>query len=159
MKLQGYFTIGVRRIKNTLTVQGQQAMLRNLMRGEAFVPFSGTGTFFIGLCGINFDPTFTLASIVGEPAVANNYARQAINRDIPSWTMTVVNNVTIMRGSVLNFTAVGGNYSLSIRRAFLCNVNAGTGGVLFAISGPLQVDTLITPTAPLPVQYELHLRS
>jgi hypothetical protein len=157
--MKGFFQIGNEILPNTIVQSGEQAFLAALTQGDLTNMPAVGGNFYLGLCGLTFAINLTLAGIVGEPSATNGYARQAIVRGAGGWTISLIGNIYRARSSQVNFAAVGGNYSTTIRRAFLCSVAAGTAGTLYAISAPLSVDTLITPTTPLPVQYSFHLRS
>lgn len=145
-------------VPNNILDQGESDFLEMIARGNNLIVAEG-GNFYMGLCGATMEDNFTLATIVGEPSVTNNYARKPISRDDVGWpTLDLVGGVRRIASLVVNFEAIGGNFSTSIQRAFLCNVVSGTAGRLFSMSGALPSSLLITPGAPVPVTYEMFLR-
>lgn len=138
MEVEGIYTInpGTDKefsLKNALVSDGAEYFLRTIFRGEAILP----ATYYIGLTNVN--PGFAGSSLVavnaGEPAVAHGYARQAAVKNTVDWTVTFVNGAWRAQSKVVTFT-VSSDYVTSWNRLFLCNVNAGTGGLVFSLSGP-----------------------
>lgn len=144
-------------IPNNFLDEGEEAFLKMIAQGSVADVAAG-GNFYIGLCGDVNDDTLTLATLTGEPAVSNGYAREAVTRDATGWpTISQVNGAWMARTAEVTFAASGGDFSTSIWRAFLCNVASGTSGKLFSISGKLDVAKLITDGTSFPMHYELFL--
>lgn len=145
-------------VPNNLLVQGEEAFIRMITQADNS-DVAGGGNFYVGLSGLSFEEDFTLADIIGEPDPVNNYSRQPASRDSTGWpTIDLVGGFRRAATQVLEFEAIGGDFSTSVSRAFLCNVAAGSAGLLFSISGALPSPLLISPGAPVPVRYELFLR-
>lgn len=145
-------------VPNLITNEGVVAYLKMIGRDTQTDIASG-GDFYLGLCGNVNDPTATLASLTGEPAVANGYSRKAITRDAAGWpTLDTLNGVNRICTAIKSFTASGGDFSAAFRRAFLCNVSAGSSGLLLGISGPLEATLLIEDGETVDMRYELYLR-
>lgn len=154
-----------------LWVQGKELFVPNLITNEGVVAYlkmigrdyqtdiAAGANFYLGLCGNVNDPDATLASLTGEPAVLNGYSRKAVTRDAAGWpTLDVANGVNRIATAIKTFTAAGGDFSTAIRRAFLCNASAGTGGLLLGLSGPLEADLTIEDGVSVDMRYELYLR-
>lgn len=144
-------------LPNTVVDEGEEKFMSMLCANEAI---GGGGNFYVGLCGDITGETLTLAGILGEPSTANGYGRIVVNRDETGagWPDSgFTNGNAYRRTGQLEFTATGGNYDTEVRRAFLCNVETGSVGTLFAISSALPASTLVTPTASLQLAYQLFL--
>lgn len=148
-------------LPNTVVQDGEKAFLQIMLQGDATQVAPG-GNFFMGLCGANLnaqgvlDRTLTLATLLGEPPVANGYARQAFTRDAVGWPIiSLVNGVYRAQSKVVNFTAAGGDIG-AVARLFFCSVGAGNAGKLYAISAQFPVGTTIPNGITFPAQYELY---
>lgn len=144
-------------LPNTIVDEGEKLLLDMMFRGNVS-DVALDGNFYIGLCGNGFDETTTLATLVGEPAVSNGYARQPVPRSSVGWpTLDLVNGTGHVRSQQVIFSASGGDFSTAITRAFLCTVDSGTSGKLISISAGLPTSMLITSGSGLPVAYDLYL--
>lgn len=145
-------------IHNNFLTEGEEAFLKMIFQAATGDVAVG-GNFYIGLCGVNFANTDTLATLGGEPSAAGGYARIAAIRSAVGWpSVAKVGGVWRAKTGTLTFAASGANFSTSIRRAFLCNVASGSGGKLFSVSGALADPILVLDGASLPMIYEAYLR-
>lgn len=160
--MRGFYIIDLEtgeKIPNQLTVEGEEAFLKMITRGDATDVAVG-GNFYLGLTGLNVSNTDTLVEVAAtEPTLTNNYARIAVPRNATGFpTIGAVNGIWRAQSATANFTATPGNYSTSISRLFLCNAASGTAGKLFSVSAPLLTPKLITPSAAYAVAFELWMR-
>lgn len=144
-------------IPNTITDEGEDSYIKMVFQNDQTI-VAGGANFFLGLCGENgVASDATLLSITDEPAVSNGYARQPIARNSTGFpTIDVVNGVKRARSLNVQFAASGGDFTLPITRAFLCNIVSGTAGILFAFSGKLANPITVTPGTPLDTNYEVY---
>ena len=139
-----------------ITYEGEQSLLEMLFQGDNII-VPAAGNFYLGLCNQTPDKNDTLADISTEPTVANGYARQAISRDVTGFpTIEQVNNETRVVSLVINFTAAGGAFDASFTRAFLCNVSAGSAGILLAYSGAYSSPILLADGQTQQVKFEFY---
>lgn len=144
-------------INNTLTHEGENALLRMLFQNDNTIVASGAN-FFLGLCGDVFTLDTTLATLGGEPTATAGYARQPLPRSAVGWpTLAQLNGVWMLRSETVNFTPTGSGFSTQIQRAFICSVVSGSAGKLIAVSGPLPAPIILPVGTPYPVQYEFYL--
>lgn len=145
-------------LPNNVLDEGEESFLKMIVQASVADVAAG-GNFYVGMCGLTFAESTTLATLVGEPTVTNGYARKAVTRNATDWpTVDLVGGVRRAATGILTFTASGGNFSVGFSRLFLCNVASGSAGKLFSVSGALPSPIIVTPTTPLPVTYELYLR-
>ncbi len=146
-------------LPNRIFDEGEESFLKMIFQADV-ADVSAGGNFFIGLCDDNDADNRTLATLIGEPGVVNGYGRKAITRDATGWpTIAVAGKMFRALSAQVTFTASGGSFDTAIKRAFLCNVTSGTGGLLFALSGRLSGQPITVPVGtPLNAQYEVFLR-
>lgn len=141
------------RIKNTIVSDGADKFLRQLFRAEAL-----PADFYIGLTGAVY--AFDTASLVniaaGEP-VGNGYSRQVTVRNTVDWDVSAVGGIYRARSKVVNFTA-SADWSRTWSRMFITGVNAGTAGLVYALSGPTATPQVTLSGAPPSLQYEFWMR-
>lgn len=145
------------RIPNIIVDDGEETYLKMIFQGDvAVIPLGGN--FFLGLCGeVAVAPDAILADITDEPTTTNGYARQAIERNTTGFpTVDTVNGVKRAKSKDVIFTATGGDFSVPITRAFLCDVVLGSAGLLFAFSGKLPNPITVSPGTPLTTFYECY---
>lgn len=145
-------------IPNRVVDTGEQSFLQMIFQGSIADVALG-GNFYIGLCEEVPDDTDTLATITTEPTSAGGYAREAVTRDAIGWpTVQLINTDYMIESKTVTFTATGADFSRAINRLFLCNILSGTGGKLFAYSGPLANSITLLDGASLPLKYQFFLR-
>lgn len=138
-------------LKNFVPSDGGQALLRMLLWADNTI-VNGGANFYIGLMGPTADYTTLLSSLIGEPS-GHGYARQPVPRSNPGWpTETLINNVWTMQSQTVTFTSTDA-YVVTVQRAFICSVAAGSSGRLFAVSAPFPTPFTVDSTHPLPVAY------
>lgn len=145
-------------INNTLTREGENALLQILFQGNNTIVVGTTGNFYLGLCGDVFTLDTTLATLGGEPTVTAGYARQAILRSAAGWpTLVQLNGVWMARSTFVTFTPTGAGFNVPIQRAFICTAASGSAGKLIAVSGPLAAPLALPVGVGYPVEYEFYL--
>lgn len=145
-------------VPNNLLDQGEEAFLKMIAQ-DAQGDVAAAANFYVGLMGDTFAEDTTLATLAGEPAVANGYARKAVARTAGGWpTVGVVNGLWRIASGTLTWTGAGGSFSAAIRRAFLCNAAAGTVGKIFSVSGAFPSAITVLDAMALPLRYELFAR-
>lgn len=139
-----------------ITYEGEEAFLKMLFQGDGTI-IAPAGNFYLGLCNQSPDKSDTMASLSTEPAVANGYAREAITRDVTGFpVIEQVNNETRIVSLILNFAAVGGDFSASFTRAFLCTDSVGSTGLLLAYSGAYSSPILLTDGQSQQIKFEFY---
>lgn len=145
-------------IPNRVVNEGEDSFLRMIFQGNV-VDVALGGNFYVGLCEEVPDEEDLLSTITTEPTSAGGYAREALTRDATGWpTVQLVNTDYMVESKTVTFTASGADFSRSINRLFLCNVLSGTGGKLFAYSGPLANSLTLLDGESLPLKYQFFLR-
>lgn len=144
-------------LPNTVVNQGELAFLKMCLQGDTSI-IAGGANYYIGLCGDGQSETTTLSTLVGEPTVANGYARQGIARNTTGWPLIdQVSGTARGRSATVTFSASGGDYNIAFTRFFLCSSASGTSGTLFSYSAPLPSAYLLKSGNTFPVAYELYL--
>lgn len=145
-------------IPNNVLVEGEEAFLKMITRGTT-TDVAVAGNFYIGLCGKPFTNDTILSTLPAEPDASGGYARKACTRDnIGFPSITEVNGSWLAESKTINFAAAGADFSVSIWRAFLCNVVSGSVGKLFAMSGPLPEAHIVEDGETFAIKYRLWLR-
>lgn len=145
-------------VENNILDEGEISFLKMIARADV-VDIAAGGNWFVGLCGAAFLDTTTLATLVGEPTAAGGYARKAVTRNAGGWpTLGEVNGVNRIRTVTFTWTPAGADYSTTIQRFFLCNVAAGSAGLLMSVSGAFPDPIQLVDAVPFPAAYELYLR-
>jgi len=144
-------------IPNLIVDQGKTDFIKMIVLADTSVVASG-GNFYIGLASdVAFAVDSTLSDITDEPS-GNGYSRQAVERNSTGWpTIDVVNGQARAQSKVVTFSATGGDWDKTIKRAFLCNVSSGSTGRLFAFSGALEDDLQVSDGENFQVQYEVFI--
>jgi hypothetical protein len=146
VKIFGEFVHNGVVIPNTIVGEGMALLLRAVFRGEAVLPTN----YYLGLTNVAAGYGDSLATVAAGEPVGNGYARQPLVKSTSGWTVEQVNGFYRARSVVANFTA-SANYDKTYSRLFLCDVVSGTGGKLWAVSGPtpspVQVLSGIGPSA------------
>lgn len=143
-----------KRIWNTITADGADRILRTVFANVAgLLP----ANWYLGLTNITPDYDVTLAEVAAGEPVGEGYARQAIARDIGSWTIALVNGFYVARSAVVQFEATG-TYTQTYSRAFLCNAASGTVGQVFGFSGTTPSPVQVTAGNGPPALYECWIR-
>lgn len=142
-------------LPNIVTKEGEDAFLKMVFRNDDTIVAAGAN-FYFGLCNQTPGDTDTLATITTEPtAGVGGYARLPAIRTAVGWpTISVVNGRTKIETLLMNFAAVGADFDQQVSRLFMCNVLAGTAGILFAYSAPLDAPITILNGADIDVVYE-----
>ncbi len=145
------------RIPNITVREGSTEFLKMIFQNSQGV-VAGGGNFYLGLSGeTGVSDTATLADLTDELAETNGYARQPVSRDATGWpTADVVNAQSRIQSAAVTFAAVGGDFSSSYSRIFLCSVLTGTAGLLFSISGKIDPAILIQDGQSKQIQYEYY---
>ncbi len=144
-------------VPNTVPNEGEKEFLRMIARADVSKVAAG-GNFYVGLANQLPTEADLLASITTEPGVVNNYAREAVTRDVSGWPSEVsVNGYSGIRSASFTFSASGGAFDKPFTRAFLCNVASGTAGVLFSYSGALNQALTLQDGDSFGMQYEMYL--
>ena len=144
-------------VPNMIVDEGEEAFLKMLAQGNTGDVAAGAN-YYVGLCSDTPVETDGLTEVATEPDSSGGYARIALSRDAVGFpTIDQVSGVFRAQSKTITFAASSADFSVSIDRAFLCNVASGTSGILFAYSGALPSVLLVTDGNTLPIQYELYL--
>ena len=143
-------------LPNRVTDEGEQEYLKMIFQNVSAI--AGGGNFYVGLCDQTPAEADLLSDISTEPGATGGYARKAILRSAAGWpTLTVVNGHTVLRSATITFAASGAAFDAAISRAFLTDQASGTGGKLYAYTGPLSAALTVPDGQNFQMQYEVFL--
>jgi hypothetical protein len=137
-------------VPNTVVKDGAELFLQTLFQAQAVLPAS----FWLGLTNVDYTYDDAVLSDIaaGEP-VGNGYARQELVRGTGDWDVSEVNSLMRARSKIVEFTA-SANWDKAWNRMFLCSVETGTAGVIFAFSAKTEDDqTVVSGDGPA-LRYE-----
>lgn len=137
-------------VPNTIVKNGAEAFLQLLFQSIDNLPAS----YFLGLTNVTYDyDNADLADIADGEPVGNGYARQELARDNVDWSVDEVNGLMRARSKIVTFTA-SANWDKSWNRMFLTDVETGTAGIVFALSGVTEEDQVILSGLGPDLRYE-----
>lgn len=145
-------------VPNNILDEGEEAFLKMIAQAHTGDVNAGAN-YYVGLMGDTWAEDTTLATLAGEPSNAGGYARKAVARNSTGWpTIGVVNGIWRAATLLLTWAPSGADFSVAVRRAFLCNASSGTVGKLFAVSGALPSELEMEDGSSYPMRYELYAR-
>lgn len=140
-------------VPNQAMTEGKQRWLEMVCRNDGI---GGDGEFYLGLCGDDQGVLLTLADLTAEPSNAG-YARKQLDRNSTDWPLIdLAGDVPFAETKELTFTPSGAAYNTTVFRCFLCNVTAGSAGVLFSVSAPFPAGQVLADGVPFKVKYRLY---
>jgi len=143
-------------VPNFLTRFGGLTVLKMAFAGDISDITIG-GNWYIGLTSeVGISREAVLSDLTGELDAQGGYARQPVVRNAAGWTVDGVNGVARCLSVIVNFTATGADFSHAFTRSFLCNVQTGTVGNLYSISGPAPQPIQVIDGQTFPMQYEIY---
>jgi len=141
--------------KNILVDEGEKLFIDTVLRKRASTYFA-SDNFYTGFYKGTVIESTTLATLPNEPAIANGYTRQAIERSTVGWPTLEKNSEDNWRATSkeITYTASGGDIG-PLNGVFFGTSSDNTGSLIGAVATGVERTILSGDQAVFTIKFEM----